>query len=629
MTGTPKNNMIEGLSISGFRSFGNDFECIGPFGQINLLIGQNNSGKSNLLRFLWQHWPNLIRGKTSSLAISDFFGRTRNNYVGVDLLFSIRGDRLDEVSTKNKVPAPLRELVFNHQFMTRLDGNYYAYRVDLHIDTPDEPKSKDALVRRLALKSHFLNDRRFEQCHGFVDKHVSTRDPIERVAWLINTLRPTFNDDEKSPSVYFLNQDRAIGTDKDEYDLNPRASDRWNGAICIDQLARLQNPGGEVTAADIIRKRRQAFDDFVDFVRDVIDSPKLEIQVNYDRTHLLFDLNRGVIPHESLGAGLHHVVMIAAATTLFPKSIWCLEEPELYLHPTWQKRLIERLATTQNQYFIATHSPTLIDMAQASIFHFEHDGVQTRCKNIANSQTLFETFVDVGLRPSDLLQANCVIWIEGPSDRIYIRDWLQRIDKDLKENVHYSMLPYGGSLRSYLSAEDDGDLSGDDDLIKICRIARRSVFVMDRDTSLDTTKRRIKEEYEQNENLGYVWTTDGRTIENYINPVVIADLVKQYLGKDTLLPDFDKHLEWNIADVRRIRRRGNFSGKPLDTCGGDDKVKLAIAFSQMSGELEALCISDLSQEILRLSSFIRKCSGLRNRPPEQLILEEAPLPSNE
>jgi AAA15 family ATPase/GTPase len=43
---------IDGIGISGYRSFGQEVQRIGPFKKINLIIGQNNSGKSNVLRFL-------------------------------------------------------------------------------------------------------------------------------------------------------------------------------------------------------------------------------------------------------------------------------------------------------------------------------------------------------------------------------------------------------------------------------------------------------------------------------------------------------------------------------------------------------------------------------------------------
>ncbi|SHU60945.1 Uncharacterised protein [Mycobacteroides abscessus subsp. bolletii] len=56
---------------------------------------------------------------------------------------------------------------------------------------------------------------------------------------------------------------------------------------------------------------------------------------------------------------------------------------------------------------------------------------------------LSQVCVDLGYRPSDLLQANYVVWVEGPSDRTYIRRWLQIANPDLQEGIDYSIMFYG------------------------------------------------------------------------------------------------------------------------------------------------------------------------------------------
>ena len=48
---------IEGIGFSGYRSFGEALQLIGPFSKINLFVGQNNSGKSNILLFIKQIMP--------------------------------------------------------------------------------------------------------------------------------------------------------------------------------------------------------------------------------------------------------------------------------------------------------------------------------------------------------------------------------------------------------------------------------------------------------------------------------------------------------------------------------------------------------------------------------------------
>ena len=54
-----ENILIEGFALGGYRSFGNNIQRFNHFNKINLFIGQNNSGKSNVLRFLNDVFPYL------------------------------------------------------------------------------------------------------------------------------------------------------------------------------------------------------------------------------------------------------------------------------------------------------------------------------------------------------------------------------------------------------------------------------------------------------------------------------------------------------------------------------------------------------------------------------------------
>jgi predicted ATPase len=53
--------LLDGFALAGYRSFGADLEKIGPLTTVNLLAGQNNSGKSNVLRFVDTQLPDLVR----------------------------------------------------------------------------------------------------------------------------------------------------------------------------------------------------------------------------------------------------------------------------------------------------------------------------------------------------------------------------------------------------------------------------------------------------------------------------------------------------------------------------------------------------------------------------------------
>ena len=78
----------------------------------------------------------------------------------------------------------------------------------------------------------------------------------------------------------------------------------------------------------------------------------------------------------------------------------------------------------------------------------------------------------LGYRASDLLQANAIVWVEGPSDRIYLLHWLREVAPDLVEGVDFSIAFYGGALLKRLSGAEDGPT--DPSLVDLWTLNQRS-----------------------------------------------------------------------------------------------------------------------------------------------------------
>ena len=117
-----------------------------------------------------------------------------------------------------------------------------------------------------------------------------------------------------------------------------------------------------------------------------------------------------------------------------------------------------------------------------------------------------------------------MIWVEGPSDRIYINHWISLWEEgELKEGKQYQCVFYGGSRLKHLEAgSPDEYRSG----VAILRLARYAFVVIDSDREnenapINDTKKRIVSEIES---VGLkAWVTKGRKIENYIPPAAFRD----------------------------------------------------------------------------------------------------------
>jgi hypothetical protein len=89
---------------------------------------------------------------------------------------------------------------------------------------------------------------------------------------------------------------------------------------------------------------------------------------------------------------------------------------------------------TSNHYILATHSHALMTPRGNCnvVYLWQQDGV-TRSRTVQSTEHSLEILDDLGIDASDLLQARSVIWVEGPSDRIYIYRWLALVAPDLRE----------------------------------------------------------------------------------------------------------------------------------------------------------------------------------------------------
>lgn len=261
-------------------------------------------------------------------------------------------------------------------------------------------------------------------------------------------------------------------------------------------------------------------------------------------------------PLSRMGSGLKTIILVLLNLLVIPeldeyknkKMVYGFEELENNLHPAMQRKLFEYIYEFAEmhdvQVFITTHSHVAInafyDKDDAGIFHvYKQDGraFVKRKESYLDKTRILD---DLDVKASDLLQSNGIIWVEGPSDRVYIKHWLDLYFPDrFVEGVHYQFLYYGGRLLSQYSAEEVTEL------ISVIKTNRNAVIVMDsdkrnRNARLNDTKKRIIAEFDA---LGMMsWVTKGKEIENYIPKTAIEEALevslKAQCGQYELFPGY-------------------------------------------------------------------------------------------
>lgn len=174
-------------------------------------------------------------------------------------------------------------------------------------------------------------------------------------------------------------------------------------------------------------------------------------------------------PISKLGDGLQQVIILTYKAFLTTKpSFFFIEEPEMHLHAGYVKQLMKFLLNETDHYYMATsHSNYLLDMInedkRIALYRVdkeqmddEENKYETVIKRCDGDRTILQT---LGVSPSSVFLANCTIWIEGITDRLYFVQYLKKYLEEIKitdeekwedysrfiDGYHYAFVEYQGS----------------------------------------------------------------------------------------------------------------------------------------------------------------------------------------
>ena len=310
---------------------------------------------------------------------------------------------------------------------------------------------------------------------------------------ILRGMRPVTEIENKQP--YIERAQKDYFSDKEKYN----SSNIITGESLYHELK--EHLLGEPEQREIIRKYEEKLSQYF-FDNETItlipkhDQDVVNIKIGSDKQ----------FPISELGDGLQQVIILTYEAFIKKDEThaFFIEEPELHMHAGMVRQLMNfYLNETNHYYFFTTHSNHLLDMADESDQVIIQKFVKQPKKNpkdgfdfkIYRCDRDRDLLASLGVKPSSVYLANCTIWVEGITDRLYITKYMEKHLAELEKsgseqykkyrrfmpNYHYTFVEYSGSNLTHWSFSDDYADHLDDKGLSAKAVASEMLLIADGD----------------------------------------------------------------------------------------------------------------------------------------------------
>ena len=504
-------------------NFANDAVAYGDFSKTNIFIGENNSGKSRFLRLLYAASYHVM----SSGVFKDFCHQIKQLY---------RSKKFDCVQSNL--------YTFNDIYEKTNISTAQTYGVNYFFES---------------LKTHA---KIFKQSNRF---YIPVLRGFKDYKKIINIKLKTFLDSttsiqNKDSIHHYISLLNLETTGLEDFDIYREiiAQEYFN-----DKKTSLKNilTGGrlyqEIKSMLLgTESQRTLINNFQTFLHDKFFSEYSTVQLipNEQEKVLYVKIGEEERPIYDWGDGTQQIIIIFYSLYIHKDeedNVFFIEEPEMYLHPGILRKFIEVLNSEifkNHQYFITSHSNIILDTSadsniDMSIFKFKKVKKQQKeeiaefmieqCNN--GDVSLLN---ELGVRNSSVFLSNCSIWVEGITDRLYIKHFIDLYEKKnlgkskLRENLDFTFIEYGGGNLSHFNF----DYTNSSDSINAQYINNRIFLVADNDNTTPSSakgqrKERLKKVLGEN-----FYELPVLEIENIITQETLKNvLMKQNPNKEKMI----------------------------------------------------------------------------------------------
>lgn len=524
--------------------------AFGQVSKINIFIGENNSGKSRFLRHLY---------KTS------FYGFSKDGYERFYQIVkrSVRFSQYDPMKFSLKdFDEIYKQIGKQSTGFVNVPNTFFSGLSAVSVKVSSKNKFYFPVLRGIKDYKSIINNKLTSYANSA--KSIQNKDSINHYISLLNL--------ESSGLEEFDIYQEII---THEYFKN---SEDLTGNILTG--GKLYKEIKSMLLGD--ESQRKLVNEFQFFLKENFFCDYDNVQLIPRETEKVLYVRIGKIekPIYDWGDGTQQLIVILFSLFKYKDCknyMFFIEEPEMYLHPGILRKFIEVISSDifkNHQYFITTHSNNILDVSadvdiDMSIFKFKK---LARLNSDGNNRFFIEQcnnsdvslLNELGVRNSSVFMSNCSIWVEGITDRLYLKHYLELyIKKNSKvkyrENIDYTFIEYAGGNLAHFNFDDKENTND----INARYINNKIFLIADNDGTTAKSSKGKRKKRLQGILRDNFYELKAREIENLITLDVLKKvLVNQYPNKVTTITE-------NIAGKKSITKckKGYLVDEILDENG--------------------------------------------------------------
>lgn len=429
-----------------------------------MLIGENNSGKSNILRAL-----NLAVGETwpseRSFSEEDFHNQDTSQDIVIQVFFN---ETVEEWRNNCKMEiggVELRCKAYKRKVKEKPAGtlttDYYCIQPNGKVaQYPSEPLQKGQQFRGRWSPHRVSGEIRAHLPFIYVgvqrdyDRHTPTsRWSVLRR--LLNEVNTEFLNDKKEIKVQKADGSVKKMTRKQAFESTVKSAYEY---LRTEQFVQIEK---RLAANAMEQMGLQPGSDKVELHFQSHDP------TNAFRSLQLYVEQMGITsPAGEVGAGLQSAIVVAIFRTYEELkregAVFALEEPEVFLHPhraRYFAAVLRSLTEKGNQVFLTTHSPIFVALDQpesvAIVRRTEEDGTTVRQTSTAeladNDRRALRLLTEFDTQRNELFFARCVLLVEGATEKVALPLLFRALGDDVNR-LGISVVEVGGKTKLPLFA---------------------------------------------------------------------------------------------------------------------------------------------------------------------------------